>query len=157
MKKYFLNKKMKNKKIYKILKELEKIWITDEYKKIIMLYETEVGFSEEDIFKDFSKIFDKKNKNNILSNFIYDKEKYFSYLKKEEYIEIIKINYEYSIDFPILTDKGKIFLENYENRNILDKFEDFVKIYPNSIKIFLWFILWIISTIITIYIKSLTK
>ena len=146
---------MKNKKIYKILKELEKIWITNEYKKIIMLYEAEVGFSEEDVFKDFLKIFDKKNKNNILSIFIYDKKKYFSYLEKEEYIKIIEFNYEYSISFSILTDKGKIFLENYENRNILDKFEDFVKNYPNSIKIFLWFILWIITTTITTYIKSL--
>lgn len=150
-------KLLKNKIIYNVLYKLDNIWTTNKYLKLIkdIEYQWVWYSSEEEVFNNIENIYMKCNKKGILENYISKNTTYFSELSNYWYIKIIKSSYQYSISFPILENKWKIFLENYENRNIIDKFEELTKYYPNSVKLLLWFILWIIATIITTYIKIL--
>lgn len=86
-------------------------------------------------------------------NETYIEDKYLSFLYKNWYTNWID-NFKNNNSWMLLY-KWEIFLENYKNRNIFDKFETLTKNYPNSIKIPLSFITWIIATVITIYIKIL--
>ena len=140
---------MKNKQIYQNLSKLDIIWITKYHEKHEkeILYDESLKWLDWLLDETIEKEIIKFKKNNI----------YINELLELKYIKTIGYNQEFPTYYPILTDKWKIFLENYKNRNILDKFEDLIKIYPNSIKIPLSFIWWIIATIITIYIKTLIK
>ena len=133
---------IQNKEIYKILLDLDNIWITEHINDLLYMN------TNEEEFEALKIAYWKYNSNNILTNFIENNKIYLSELEEKWYIKVIEANWEYLISFPILTDKWKIFLENYKNRNIFHKIQDFIIEYK--------ILLWIISTIIWlifIYIK----
>ncbi|MDQ7010126.1 MAG: hypothetical protein Q9M94_07620 [Candidatus Gracilibacteria bacterium] len=142
-------KLLKEKQIYQILSKLNNIGITEKYNELKKFYEYEqIGASPKEHFKGLETVFGKSNNKDVLIKFMENNEIYFSELEKEGYIKNIKEEYLYYLTFPILKDGGKIFLENYKNRNIVHRIQDFVTEY----KVILGIILTIIGLIFT-YLK----
>ena len=152
---------MKNKQIYQNLSKLDAIWITKEYEK----FEKEIIQDpskqwlryfpfEEEIIQDPSKqwltYFPADNitkkiitftKNNI----------YISELLKLWYIFRFNHPFDISTYYPILTDKWKIFLENYDSSKS-KQLDTYLWKYPNISKL-MYFIIWIIIWLIPFIIK----
>lgn len=134
---------MDNIKIYKLLKELDKLWINKEYE---LLLDKINNYSITDPLE--IEIYEKNIKESTY-NFMKNNYLYLSSLKKEWYIKIIwnKKNIEYNSilddyddsSFTVITSKWFLFIE--ENNKL--------KCYIKDYQWFINTIIWICTTIIT--------
>ena len=105
--------------------------------------------NKETIYKILCEFYD----NEIpLNNFSEISQEFANHLKYEWYISIFNPN-----NTILITEKWKIFLQNYDNSKS-KKLDTYLWKYPNISKLFyslFWIIIWIIWTIVTLYIKSI--